>query len=189
MSLESKVEESFTTVTAKVGAKQVDKLAKSALNNYINDMVYDILDNALDKPTGVTEEEIEEKDMNLQLSSQVSKLLPHTYVSSSISLQPWFLRIIWTFSSDLGLSLAPEASPSPQPATKSSYKNQLQVRSGKPSFVQTFANITFESRSGPLEDLRRLGKLFSEEYAADLDKVGCLDTFHWIAFICYNRLP
>ena len=64
-------------MTAKVGAKQVDKLAKSALNNYINDMVYDILDNALDKPTGVKEEEIEEKDMYLQLSSQVSKLLPH----------------------------------------------------------------------------------------------------------------
>ena len=112
-----------------------------------------------------------------------------TYVSSSISLQPWFLRIIWTFSSDLGLPSAPEASTTPQPATKSSYKNQLQVRSGKPSFVQTFANITFESRSGPLEDLRRLGKLFSEEYAADLDKVGCLDTFHWIALICCNRLP
>ena len=77
LSLEGNVKEGFTTVTAKVGAKQVDKLAKSALNNYINDMVYDILDNALDKPTGLKEEEIEEKDMYLQLSSQVSKLLPH----------------------------------------------------------------------------------------------------------------
>ena len=82
MSLECNVKEGFTTVTAKVGAKQVDKLAKSALNNYINDMVYDILDNALDKPTGAKEkeEEIEEKDMNLQLSSQVSKLHLHIYM-------------------------------------------------------------------------------------------------------------
>ena len=80
MSLECNVKEGFTTVTAKVGAKQVDKLAKSALNNYINDMVYDILDNALDKPTGLKEEEIEEKDMYLQLSSQVSKLHLHIYM-------------------------------------------------------------------------------------------------------------
>ena len=45
----------------------------------INDMVYDILNDALDKPTGLIEkeEEIEEKDMYLQLSSQVSKVLPH----------------------------------------------------------------------------------------------------------------
>ena len=71
--------EDFTTVSAKMGAKQVDKLAKSALNNYINDMVYDILNDALDKPIGLieNEEEIEEKDMYLQLSSQVSKVLPH----------------------------------------------------------------------------------------------------------------
>ena len=56
-------------------------------------------------------------------------------------------------------------------------------------FVQTFANVAFETRSGPLEDLRRLGKLFSEEYAPDLDKVGSkkyismdsLDMFQWIA--------
>ena len=70
MSLEGNVKEGFTTVTAKVGAKQVDKLAKSALNNYINDMVYDILDNALDKPTGVTEkdEEIERRIRGKALS-------------------------------------------------------------------------------------------------------------------------
>ena len=91
MSLECDAKEGFTTVTAKLGAKQVDKLAKSALNIYINNMVYDILNNALDKPTGeeeekveVAEEEIEEKDMYLQLSSQVSKLLPcicrHVYL-------------------------------------------------------------------------------------------------------------
>ena len=82
LSLECNVKEGFTTVTAKVGAKQVDKVAKSALNNYINDMVYDILDNALDKPTGVTEkeEEIEEKDTYLQLSSQVSKLHLHIHI-------------------------------------------------------------------------------------------------------------
>ena len=69
-------------MTAKLGAKQVDKLAKSALNAYINDMVYDILNNALDKPTGMVEEEEEvveivEKDMHLQLSSQVSKFHPN----------------------------------------------------------------------------------------------------------------
>ena len=60
----------------------MNKLAKSALNTYINNMVYDILNNALDKPTGVTEkeEEIEEKDMHLQLSSQVLKLLPYPYL-------------------------------------------------------------------------------------------------------------
>ena len=43
-------------------------------------------------------------------------------------------------------------------------------------FVQTFAIMynfcsKFEIRSGPVEQMRRLGKLFSEEYAADLDKV------------------
>ena len=84
MSLECDAKEGFTAVTAKLGAKQVDKLAKSTLNIYINDMVYDILNNALDKPTGeeeekveVAEEEIEEKDMYLQLSSQVSKCHPN----------------------------------------------------------------------------------------------------------------
>ena len=142
MSLESKVEESFTTVTAKVGAKQVDKLAKSALNNYINDMVYDILDNALDKPTGVTEEEIEEKDMNLQLSSQVSKLLPHICVFIHIFATMVSENYLDLFS-DLGLPLAPERSTSSQPATKSSYKNQLQVRFGKPSFKNNFHAILF----------------------------------------------
>merc|ERR1719341_2637904 len=123
-SLESKVEESFTTVTAKVGAKQVDKLAKSALNNYINDMVYDILNDALDKPTGLIEkeEEIEEKDMYLQLSSQI-----------------------------LVYRLLLRQAPVP---------NLLQRAATKTDF-----------RSGPLEDLRRLGKLFSEEYSSDLDKL------------------
>ena len=33
-------------MTAKVGAKQVDKLAKSALNTYINNVARDILNNA-----------------------------------------------------------------------------------------------------------------------------------------------
>ena len=144
MSLESKVEESFTTVTAKVGAKQVDKLAKSALNNYINDMVYDILDNALDKPTGVTEkdEEIEEKDIYLQLSSQVSKLLPHICVFIHIFATMVSENYLDLFS-DLGLPLAPEGNTSSQPATKSSYKNQLQVRFGKPSFKNNFQAILF----------------------------------------------
>ena len=140
MSLESKVEESFTTVTAKVGAKQVDKLAKSALNNYINDMVYDILDNALDKPTGVTEEEIEEKDMNLQLSSQVSKLLPHTYVSSSISLQPWFLRIIWTFFQILAYRLLLRETPVPnllqRAATRTNFRSVLGSHHLKTTFMR-----------------------------------------------------
>ena len=144
MSLESKVEESFTTVTAKVGAKQVDKLAKSALNNYINDMVYDILDNALDKPTGVTEkdEEIEEKDIYLQLSSQVSKLLSHICVFIHIFATMVSENYLDLFS-DLGLPLAAEGSTSSQPATKSSYKNQLQVRFGKPSFKNNFHAILF----------------------------------------------
>ena len=79
LDFESKVQVDFTTVTAKVAAKQMDKLAKSALNTYINNMVYDILNNALDnRTTGVVEKEevemIEEKDMYLQLSSQVLKL-------------------------------------------------------------------------------------------------------------------
>ena len=51
-------------------------------------------------------------------------------------------------------------------------------------FVKTFANITFsfKTRSGPLEDLRRLGKLFSEEYSSDLDKV---DIFFFNGFSIY----
>ena len=73
-----------------MGAKQVDKLAKSALNNYINDMVYDILNDALDKPTGLIEkeEEIEEKDMYLQLSSQVSTVLPQSTYMCHCPLLP-----------------------------------------------------------------------------------------------------
>ena len=82
MSLECDAKEGFTTVQAKLAAKQMDKLAKCTLNTYINDMVYDILNNALDKPTGVEEEEGKkvleegsgEQDRQLQLSSQVEKL-------------------------------------------------------------------------------------------------------------------
>ena len=94
MSLECDAKEGFTTVQAKLGAKQVDKLAKCTLNTYINDMVYDILNNALDKPTGVQEEEgkvleerSEEQDRQLQLSSQVekfSKWFPEVNLTSTV---------------------------------------------------------------------------------------------------------
>ena len=63
-------------VTAKGGAKMVDKLAKSALNQYINNLVYDILNTALDMNSRmevdqVVKEQPDEQDMYLQLSSQV----------------------------------------------------------------------------------------------------------------------
>ena len=65
-------------VTAKGGAKLVDKLAKHALNLYINDLVYDILNTALDTNTRMEEDEVveqqpDEQDMYLQLSSQVQE--------------------------------------------------------------------------------------------------------------------
>ena len=106
---------------AKLGAKQMDKLAKCTLNTYINDMVYDILNNALDKPTGVQEEEgkvleerSEEQDRQLQLSSQVEKF------------SKWFPGYISTLS-DLGLSIAAETSATSQSTSKSGNNNKLQV--------------------------------------------------------------
>ena len=65
-------------VTSKGGAKLVDKLAKHALNLYINDLVYDILNTALDMNTRMEEDTVVEKqpdeqDMYLQLSSQVQE--------------------------------------------------------------------------------------------------------------------
>ena len=108
MSLECDAKEGFTTVQAKLAAKQMDKLAKCTLNTFINDMVYDILNNALDKPTGVQEEEgkvleerSEEQDRQLQLSSQVEKF------------SKWFPGYISTLS-DLGLSIAAETSATSQ---------------------------------------------------------------------------
>ena len=63
-------------VTAKGGAKLVDKLAKHALTLYIIDLVYDILNTALDMNSRmevdqVVNEQPDEQDMYLQLSSQV----------------------------------------------------------------------------------------------------------------------
>ena len=121
MSLECDAKEGFTTVQAKLGAKQVDKLAKCTLNTYINDMVYDILNNALDKPTGVEEEEgkkvleegSEEQDRQLQLSSQVENY-------------KWFPEHISTLS-DLRLSIAAETSATSQSTSKSGNNNKLQV--------------------------------------------------------------
>ena len=100
----------------------MDKLAKCTLNTYINDMVYDILNNALDKPTGVEEEEgkkvleegSEEQDRQLQLSSQVEKF------------SKWFPGYISTLS-DLGLSIAAETSATSQSTSKSGNNNKLQV--------------------------------------------------------------
>ena len=121
MSLECDAKEGFTTVQAKLAAKQMDKLAKCTLNTYINDMVYDILNNALDKPTGVQEEEgkvleegLEEQDRQLQLSSQVEKF------------SKWLPEYISTLS-DLGLSIAAETSATSQSTSKSGNNNKLQV--------------------------------------------------------------
>ena len=74
--LDKDPKEEFTMVTAKGGAKLVDKLAKSALNQYINNLVYDILNTALDMNSRmevdqVVKEQPDEQDMYLQLSSQV----------------------------------------------------------------------------------------------------------------------
>ena len=76
--LDKDPKEEFTMVTAKGGAKLVDKLAKHALNLYINDLVYDILNTALDMNTRMEEDQVVEKqpdeqDMHLQLSSQVQE--------------------------------------------------------------------------------------------------------------------
>lgn len=74
--LDKDPKEEFTMVTAKGGAKLVDKLAKHALNLYINDLVYDILNTALEMNSRmdvdqVVKEQPGEQDMYLQLSSQV----------------------------------------------------------------------------------------------------------------------
>ena len=74
--LDKDPKEEFTMVTAKGGAKLVDKLAKHALNLYINDLVYDILNTALDMNSRmevdqVVKEQPGKQDMYLQLSSQV----------------------------------------------------------------------------------------------------------------------
>ena len=76
--LDKDPKEEFTMVTSKGGAKLVDKLAKHALNLYINDLVYDILNTALDMNSRmevdqVVEKQPDEQDMYLQLSSQVKE--------------------------------------------------------------------------------------------------------------------
>ena len=65
-----------------------------------------------------------------------------------------------------------------EPHSPTCYKELLQEPTSG-LFVQTFAMMynfwtNFKIRSGPLEQLRRLGKLFSEEYADDLEKVVSL---------------
>ena len=137
MSLECDAKEGFTTVQAKLGAKQVDKLAKCTLNTYINDMVYDILNNALDKPTGVQEEEgkvleerSEEQDRQLQLSSQVENY-------------KWFPEHISTLS-DLRLSIAAETNATSQSPSKSGNNNQLQVSKVKVLISWVFVSLFFD---------------------------------------------
>ena len=137
MSLECDAKEGFTTVQAKLGAKQVDKLAKCTLNTYINDMVYDILNNALDKPTGVQEEEgkvleerSEEQDRQLQLSSQVENY-------------KWFPEHISTLS-DLRLSIAAETNATSQSPSKSGNNNQLQVSKLKVLISWVFVSLFFD---------------------------------------------
>ena len=122
---------------AKLGAKQVDKLAKCTLNTYINDMVYDILNNALDKPTGVQEEEgkvleerSEEQDRQLQLSSQVENY-------------KWFPEHISTLS-DLRLSIAAETNATSQSPSKSGNNNQLQVSKLKVLISWVFVSLFFD---------------------------------------------
>ena len=137
MSLECDAKEGFTTVQAKLAAKQMDKLAKCTLNTYINDMVYDILNNALDKPTGVQEEEgkvleerSEEQDRQLQLSSQVENY-------------KWFPEHISTLS-DLRLSIAAETNATSQSPSKSGNNNQLQVSKLKVLISWVFVSLFFD---------------------------------------------
>ena len=60
----------------------------------------------------------------------------------SISLQLWELS---SPLSDPGLPIAPEASPTPQPATKSCYKNQLQVCLSRPLLWCIISEPTLKS--------------------------------------------
>ena len=107
----------------------MDKLAKSALNIHINDMVYDILNNALDKPTGekeelgvMDEEEIEEKDMYLQLSSQVSKLLPHIFLRPYLCNYENYLHLCQILAYRLLLRRAPLPNLLQRAATRTNFR-------------------------------------------------------------------